>query len=247
SCRTRSSTRRRVRPSARAGRHRAQPLGGSRAVRGPRAVGDEELPGDRGAAARHPPREDDRAHPRRPPDRHPGRRGHRRDQDPQAARVAGVSRDQLRLGGARPRPARDTREHAVLRGRGDQARAARRGLPMLARQAGGRPDHGSRAAGDVARRRPRRPLSLLPLPHDRPHQRRLREGPRARASTGSGRMPSASWARLPGGDPADVARRQFLDSVILVCEAVSAFARRHADAVRAWRARPTTPRAAPSC
>ena len=89
-------------------------------------AGDPERPRDRGAAARHPPREDARADPRRPPDRHPGRRGHRRDEDAKAARLARVPRDQLRLGGARPRPAGHPLEHAVLRRRRDQARARAR-------------------------------------------------------------------------------------------------------------------------
>lgn len=42
---------------------------------------------------------------------------------------------------------------------------------------------------------------------------------------------------IPSSDPADIARRQFLESVLLVCDAVVAFAVRHAAAAREMAAR----------
>ena len=96
------------------------------------------------------------------------------------------------------------------------------GLPVLEGPPGRRPVDGVGAGGDVAGRRARRPLPLLPFAHHRPHQRGLREGAdegvrrdcRRRAGgagfrSGRGRR-GGDEARVPGVGPAGVRGRRRL-------------------------------------
>ena len=80
------------------------------------------------------------------------------------------------MGRTRPRPSRQPQQHALLRQRRHQAGTWRRGVPLLARPPGHRSNHGSRPRRVLAARRAGSALPLLPIAHDRPYQRRLREG-----------------------------------------------------------------------